>query len=160
VQGQGRALPTTDQGAVVRPNLIVPSFLVFVARLTVAVKPPVIACAPGRVGPTRRRVAKPEPRGASGKFQRPCAPVSAHPAEPRLRRCAPNEPVEPPESRRGACCPGAARPHRRRGRPAPPLLWGISSNAWRWFRNTVGFLMCTLGHMRFWPRPIRRIRCG
>jgi hypothetical protein len=30
------------------------------------------------------------------------------------------EPVEPPDSRHGACCPGAARPHRRRGRPAPP----------------------------------------
>jgi hypothetical protein len=29
-------------------------------------------------------------------------------------------PAKPPESRHGVCCPGAARPHRRRGHPAPP----------------------------------------
>jgi hypothetical protein len=57
---------------VVRPSLAAPSFLVFVARLAAAVKPPVIACAPDRVAPTRRRAAKPEPRDTSGKFQRPC----------------------------------------------------------------------------------------
>jgi hypothetical protein len=34
------------------------------------------------------------------------------------------EPVEPPDSRHGACCPGAARPHRRLGRPAPPTPSG------------------------------------
>jgi hypothetical protein len=92
---------------VVRPSLAAPSFLVFVARLAAAVKPPVIACAPDRVSPTRRHAAKPEPRDASGKFQCPCttartqdragtgipamplrSSVSARHDEPRHRRRA------------------------------------------------------------------------
>jgi hypothetical protein len=63
------------QGVVVRPSLATSSPLVCVARLTAAVTLPVITCAPGRVALPRHRAIKPEPRGASGKSPRSCAPV-------------------------------------------------------------------------------------
>jgi hypothetical protein len=114
---------------VVRPSLVAPSFLVFVARLAAAVKPPVIACAPGRVAPTRRHAAKPEPRDATAlaRASQPCRCVPLF-LLGMLSRAIAVVPVfwpkaasffatietfEPPKLRHGMCCSAAARPRRR-----------------------------------------------
>jgi hypothetical protein len=58
---------------------------------------------------------------------------------PRSFASSPSNPVGSRKPHHGACCPGATRSHRRRDHPALPLLWAISSNAWRWTLTPRGF---------------------
>jgi hypothetical protein len=82
---------------------------------------------------------------------------STPPRRPSLPCSFPSSPGSTIGTRKphhGTCGPCAAKSHRRRGHPAPPLLWGIPSNAWRYTLKPRGVLpdarwaICKCGRSR------------
>jgi hypothetical protein len=71
------------------------------------------------------------------------AMVSTSPRWSPLPRSFHSSPSNPVGTRKPRHAPCAAKPHRRRGHHAPPLLLGIPLNAWRCTLKPVGVLLDT-----------------